>query len=86
MSEFLVTCVIKRYCVDPHDGITHLGGAGWLHTREEVIDSIGRGNTYVTRLNGHGTGIAVFQGANGDYPRGYADLVWNDNLLLIPTC
>lgn len=86
MIEYLVTRVIKRYSVNPHEGITHLGGAGWLHTREEVMDSIANGDTYVTRLNGHGTGIAIFKSLRGDYPRGYADRVWNDNLLLVPTC
>lgn len=86
MAEYLVTCVHKQKNAIPHEGITHLGGSGWRHSCEEVIDSITRGNTYVTRLNGHGTGIAIFKSVNGEYPRGYADLSWNDNLLLVPHC
>ena len=86
MAEYLVTCVTKRDHHNPHEGISHLGGFNWRHTCEEVIESMDRGNTYVLRLNGHGTGIGIFKGANGEYPRGYADLAWNDNLLLVPHC
>lgn len=86
MAEYLVTCVVKQRHANPHEGITHLGGLNWRHTRQEVINSMDRGNTYVLRLNGHGTGIAIFKSVNGEYPRGYADLTWNDNLLLVPHC
>lgn len=87
MAEYLVTSVVKRYNANQDEGITHLCGADWRHTSQEVINSINAGNSYVTCLNGHGAeNVAIFNGPKGDYPRGYADGVWNDNLLMAPNC
>lgn len=35
-----VTCINKQPRNDPYEGITHLGGAGWKATREQVIRAI----------------------------------------------
>jgi len=32
MTEYLVTRVIRRYSANPHEGITHLGGAARYST------------------------------------------------------
>ena len=84
MAEYLVTSVVKRYAVDQHEGVTHLCGADWRHTCQEVVDAINGGNSYVTCLSGYGAGIAIFKGPRGDYPRGNTGGIWNDSLLLVP--
>jgi hypothetical protein len=47
MPDVQVTCINKQPRDNPHEGITHLGGATWRWTRQQVIDSIkGRSNTF----------------------------------------
>ncbi|MEK7415887.1 MAG: DUF3892 domain-containing protein [Planctomycetota bacterium] len=87
MADVQVTCINKQPRNNPHEGITHLGGATWQWTRQQVIDSINaKTNTFYTLVNGKRANIGVVNGSNGDYVRTYADNVWNDNLLALPEC
>ena len=47
MADVRVTCINKPNRMSSHEHITHLGGATWKWTREEVIRSIdARVNTF----------------------------------------
>jgi hypothetical protein len=87
MADVRVDCINKQPRHDPHEGITHLGGAGWRWPRQQVIDSIeAKANTFYTLVNGARADIGVVAGPNGKYLRTYADGKWNDNLLALPEC
>ncbi|GHC97334.1 MULTISPECIES: DUF3892 domain-containing protein [Sphingomonadaceae] len=87
MADVRVTCINKQPRNDPHEGITHLGGATWRWTRQEVINSIeAKTNTFFTLVGGNRAEVGVVNGANGKYLRTYADGKWNDNLLALPEC
>jgi hypothetical protein len=82
-----VRCVSKQPRLDPHHGITHLGGEGWHWTRQQVIASIeARTNTFYTLVRGNRAEVGVVDGPSGKYVRTYADGKWNDNLLALPEC
>jgi hypothetical protein len=40
MPDVRVTCINKPDRNSQHEHITHLGGAGWRWTRDQVIESI----------------------------------------------
>lgn len=87
MADVRVTCINKQPRNDPHEGITHLGGATWHWTRQDVINSIeAKTNTFFTLVGGNRAEVGVVNGANGKYLRTYADGKWNDNLLALPEC
>ena len=87
MADVQVTCVNKQPRQNPYEGITHLGGARWRWTRQQVVDSINaRNNTFYTLVNGNRGNIGVVNGPNGPYLRTYADGKWNDNLLSLAEC
>lgn len=87
MPDVQVTCINKQPRDNPHEGITHLGGATWWWTREQVVDSINRrDNTFYTFVNGNRAEVAVVKGPNAPYVRTHADGQWNDNLLALPEC
>jgi hypothetical protein len=87
MADVRVTCINKQPRNDPHEGITHLGGATWRWTRQEVINSIeAKTNRFFTLVGGNRAEVGVVNGANGKYLRTYADGKWNDNLLALPEC
>lgn len=87
MADVQVACINKQPRNDPHEGITHLGGAGWKWPRSEVIRSIESGtNTFYTMVNGKRADVGVVDGPNGKYVRTYADGYYNDNLLALPEC
>ena len=87
MADKQVTCINKQPRVNPHEGITHLGGPGWRWTRQQVIDSINaRTNTFYTLVNGKRADVRVVSGPNGPYVRTHADGQPNDNLLALPEC
>lgn len=87
MADVQVRCVNKQPRNNTHEGITHLGGAGWKWTRTKVIQSIeGRTNTFFTYVNGKRADVRVVQGPNGKYVRTYADGYYNDNLLALMEC
>uniref|UniRef100_UPI0035C95C44 DUF3892 domain-containing protein n=1 Tax=uncultured Sphingomonas sp. TaxID=158754 RepID=UPI0035C95C44 len=87
MADVQVTCINKQPRNSTHEGITHLGGAGWKWTRSDVIQSIrNKTNTFFTYVNGKRADIGIVAGQNSAYLRTYADGQWNDNLLALPEC
>ena len=87
MADVRVTCINKQPRQNPHEGITHLGGASWRWTRQQVIESIeAQTNTFYTLVVGLRADVRVVNGHNGKYLRTYADGQWNDNLLALPEC
>lgn len=90
MADVRVSCINKIPRINPHEGITHLGGtggSGWKWTRQQVVQSINAGtNSFYTLENGKRAEIAVINGANGPYLRTHADGNWTDNLLALPEC
>jgi len=87
MADVQVTCINKQPRQNPHEGITHLGGPEWRWSREQVIDSIRRGdNTFFVSVNGKRADVGVVDGPNAPYVRTHADGYWNDNLLALPEC
>jgi Protein of unknown function (DUF3892) len=87
MGDVQVTCINKQNRNSSHDGITHLGGAGWRWTRQQVIDSIeAKTNTFFTKVGNNRSEISVVNGATGKYLRTHADGKYNDNLLALPEC
>ena len=68
MADVQVTCINKQPRNNPHEGITHLGGATWKWTRQQVIDSIKAGaNTFYTQVGGKRAEVGVVNGPNGEY-------------------
>jgi len=87
MANIQITCINKNPRDNSHDGITHLGGANWRLTRNEVIFLIeSKTNTYYTLVKDQRAEVLVVNGAYGKYLRTYADNQWNDNLLALPEC
>lgn len=87
MADVRVKCINKQPRNNPHEGITHLGGADWKWTRDEVVRSIeSKTNTFHTLEGNKRADIGVVNGPNGKYVRTYADGQWNDNLLALPEC
>jgi uncharacterized protein DUF3892 len=85
MPDVQVRCV--NTLGNTHEHITHLGGANWKWTLQQVVESIEqRTNTFHTLVNGKRADVGVVNGAHGKYVRTYADGVWNDNLLALPAC
>jgi Protein of unknown function (DUF3892) len=87
MGDVQVTCINKANRNSSYDGITHLGGAGWRWTKQQVIDSIeAKTNTFFTKVGNNRSEIGVVNGASGKYLRTHADGKYNDNLLALPEC
>jgi hypothetical protein len=87
MADARVTCINKQNRNSSYEGITHLGGANWKWTRDEVIASIrAKTNTFHTLVAGNRAEIGIVEGPNGPYLRTHADGKWNDNLLALPEC
>ena len=94
MADCEIRCIIKSVSAGSFEHITHVGNpaAGWRWTVEETIASIdARSNTfYVKDANtGKRADVGVVrpdQRKPYPYLRTYADVVWNDNLLALPSC
>ena len=87
MSDVQVTCITKPNRDSTHESITHLGGAGWRWTTQQVIASIeSKANTFYTLVGGKRANVGVVNGKTGKYLRTYADNTWNDNLLALAEC
>jgi hypothetical protein len=87
MADVQVTCINKQPRNETHEGITHLGGATWKWTRQQVINSINaKTNTFYTLVGGKRANVGVVNGPHCQYVRTYADGVWNDNLLALYEC
>jgi Protein of unknown function (DUF3892) len=87
MADVQITCINKHPRNNTHEGITHLGGATWKWTRQQVIDSIkGGSNTFFTLVGGKRADVAVVNGPSSEDVRTHADGYWNDNLLALNEC
>lgn len=87
MADAQVTCITKPNRDSTHEAITHLGGANWRWTAQEVIASIeAKTNTFYTLVGGKRADVGVVNGTHGKYLRTYADNQWNDNLLALAEC
>ena len=63
MADVQVTCITKPYRDSQHEAITHLGGATWRWTRQEVVNSIkAETNTFFTLVNGKRADVGVVDG------------------------
>ena len=88
MADAQITCITKQPThLDPHHGITHLGGSGWRWPKDQVIESIrAKTNTFYTMANGQRAEVGVVDGPSGPYLRTHANGKWTDNLLSLPEC
>ena len=87
MSDVQVTCINKQPRNNTHEGITHLGGAGWKWTRQDVISAIeSKTYSFFTKVGGNRAEVGIVKASTGWYLRTYADGEWNDNLLALPEC
>jgi hypothetical protein len=87
MADVSVTCIKKNPRSSAHDGITHLGGAGWNWTRQLVIVSIEAGtNSFYIDIDGKRSVLKVVNEEHGKYLRAQSDGEWNDDLLAMPDC
>jgi hypothetical protein len=91
MADVQVTCIAKLHPLSSHEHITHLGGAGWKWTREQVIASIdARANTFyvLDPRSGVRADVGVVRPRDGRSPylQTYADGDWNNNLLSLNQC
>lgn len=93
MADVVVTCIRKPSLLSTHEHITHLGNpaAGWMWTREAIIQSIlANTNTFyvLDPVTGKRVYIGVFHANDGRLPwlQTYADGYWNNNLLSLPQC
>ena len=91
MPDVQVTCITKPHPQSPHEHITHLGGANWKWTREQVIASIdAKTNTFyvLDPRTGKRANVGVVRPTDGRAPfvQTYADGDWNNNLLSLGQC
>lgn len=88
LQQLQVTCINKRDRNSTHEGITHVGGAGWKWTRAQAIRAIKYDKTHQLYTNVGGK--IAWVGVNGSPPNEYlqthADGRWNNNLLALPEC
>jgi len=90
MADVQVTCIIKPHPQTPIEHITHLGGAQWTWTREDVIRSIeARTNTFfvLDPHNGTRANVRVVRPAGrAAFVRTSPDHGPYDNLLSLNQC
>ena len=88
MADVQVTCINKPDRESRHEHITHLGGAGWRLSREEVIRRIeGTIDTFYTSVGGKRADVGVRREAGkAPYVQTHADGQWNNNLLALTEC
>lgn len=87
MADVLVTCINKSDRDNRHESITHLGGASWRWTRQQVVDSINAGtNTFHTNNDGRRAYLVVMNGPYGQYVQTKRDDSLTNNLLSLTEC
>lgn len=94
MADCQITCITKAQSNGGHEHITHAGNpytasGGWRWTVAEIVDSIdNKTNTfYVEDAQGRRAYVGVVRPNYGPpHIRTYADGVWTDNLLSLPSC
>jgi len=88
-----VLCITKSDRFNPHERITHIGGANadksrWRITQEKAIEGIesGKWAFYVSRA-GRTAEVVVARSSYGNkYLKTVADGIQPDNLLSLPEC
>ncbi len=90
MADAQVTCITKPDRFSPHEHITHLGGATWKWTREQVIASIeDKTNTFyvLDPFTGKRSNVGVVRRPGmAPFVQTHADGDWNNNLLSLDQC
>ena len=87
MADVQVTCINKQNHNSTHEGITHLGGAGWKLTRQEAINLIrDYSNVFYIFVNGNKAYLKIVRGPHGEYVQSYVDGKPTANLLALPEC
>lgn len=92
MTDVRVTCITKPLPQSAHEHITRLGNpaAGWVWTREQVIESIdAKTNTFfvIDPITGKRSDVGVVRPTGrAPYVRTHADGDWNNNLLSLDQC
>ena len=92
MADVEVTCIRKSLSPIGHGQITHIGNpaAGWMWSREQVIESIGA-NTNSFYVFDRATmkrayiGVVVSPGVPPSLST-YADGKWTEHLMHLPQC
>lgn len=95
MADCQIRCITKSQSYGGHEHITAVGNpwapsGGWRWLTQQVVDSIDAGtNTFfvLDPLTEKRANVGVVRPAYGAaYLRTYADGLWNDNLLSLPSC
>ncbi|MHB9144735.1 MAG: DUF3892 domain-containing protein [Symbiobacteriia bacterium] len=82
-----VTCINKRDHYNPHERITHIGGAGWRLTEDEAIRNIeARYEDYYVSKNGRRVNVVVESRNGRKYLKTEDDDYAPNNLLALPEC
>lgn len=92
MADCEIRCITKSVSTGSFEHITHVGNpnANWRWTVEDTIASIdAKSNTFYVKdyATGKRADVGVVRPYHRKpYLRTYADGVWNDNLLSLPSC
>lgn len=91
MADVKVTCITKAHPQGGHEYITHIGSVDgrWRWSKEQVIQSLdNKSNTFfVVAPSGKRADVGVVKPSSGHpYLRTFADGIWTDNLLSLPSC
>ena len=93
MADCQIRCITKSQSQGGHEHITHVGNlvsANWKWTVAQVVASIdAKSNTFyvLDGRTGKRADVGVVRPTHGNpYIRTYADGIWNDNLLSLPSC
>lgn len=92
MADCEIRCITKSVSTGSFEHITHVGNpaGGWRWTVEETIASIdAKSNTFYVKdaTSGRRADVGVVRPDHRKpYLRTYADGIWNDNLLALPSC
>lgn len=82
-----ITCIRKVDRTSAYERITHVGGAGWRKTSDEVITEIDTGRqSYYVSVGGNRTAVVTATRNGRKYLRTDADGDEPNNLLSLPTC
>lgn len=83
-----VQCINKTNRTDPHDRISHIGGAGWKVSETAAIAGIEAGTRsfYVERPTGDRVNVVVARRLGVKYLKTTADGDQPNNLLSLPEC
>jgi hypothetical protein len=89
VQQVLVSCINRPHRQSSHEGITLIGGSGWMLTRAQAIAEIEAPNprySFYTNVGGKIAYVGVNEGPHGKYLQTHADGYWNNNLLALPEC